>query len=63
MERMTTAQAATRLGVSPRRVRVLAKNGRIEGEKLGRDWILDAVSVDAYAISERKAGRPRREHG
>jgi hypothetical protein len=36
--------AATKLGVSPRRVRVLLNEGRIEGKKLGHDWIV--LSLD-----------------
>jgi len=33
-------EAAAKLGVSQRRVRVLLNEGRIEGKKLGRDWVV-----------------------
>ena len=33
-------EAASKLGVSDRRVRVLLNEGRIEGKKLGHDWVV-----------------------
>lgn len=37
-------EAAAKLGVSDRRVRVLLKEERIEGKKLGHDWVV--LSLD-----------------
>ena len=37
-------EAATKLGISDRRVRVLLNEGRIEGKKLGHDWVV--LSLD-----------------
>lgn len=37
-------EAAAKLGISDRRVRVLLKEGRIEGKKLGHDWVV--LSLD-----------------
>ncbi len=59
---LTTAEAADRLGVSPRRVRQLVRSGELTGEKRGRDLFLRATDVAAY---KRKPvgyphGRPRR---
>lgn len=33
-------EAAAKLGISPQRVRLLLSQGRIEGKKLGRDWVV-----------------------
>lgn len=42
---MSITEIAEKWGISPRRVRVLCANGRIEGAaKLGREW---AIPVDA----------------
>jgi len=37
-------EAAANLGISDRRVRVLLNEGRIEGKKLGHDWLV--LSLD-----------------
>ena len=44
----STAQAAEALGVSRRRVQTLIKQRRLDGEaeKWGRDWQIDAESVE-----------------
>ena len=54
---LTTAQAATRLGITPGRVRVLIRSGRLPAEKVGRDWVID--ETDLQSVSVRKPGRPR----
>jgi len=40
----TVKEASEQLRISERRVRYLLKEGRIEGKKLGRDWIV--LSLD-----------------
>ena len=42
----TTAEAARELGVTGARIRQLAAAGELKGEKRGRDWMLDAASVE-----------------
>jgi excisionase family DNA binding protein len=37
-------EAASKLGISDRRVRVLLSEGRLEGKKLGHDWVV--LSLD-----------------
>ena len=46
MPNITVAQAAALLGVTPQRVRALIKAGILEAEKWGRDWQIDAESVE-----------------
>jgi len=43
---LTTAEAARELGVSGARIRQLAAAGLLNGEKRGRDWMIDAESVE-----------------
>lgn len=43
---LTTAEAARELGVTEQRIRQLAAAGEIKGEKHGRDWMIDAASVE-----------------
>jgi excisionase family DNA binding protein len=40
----TTKQAAEKLGISPRRVRKLLEEGRIEGVKLGNTWVVSKLA-------------------
>ncbi|MGH7903658.1 MAG: helix-turn-helix domain-containing protein [Candidatus Dormibacteraceae bacterium] len=58
---MTQVAAAEILGVSRRRVRQLREEGRLRSEKIGRDWLVDAESVRAYAETARRSGKPRKE--
>jgi excisionase family DNA binding protein len=54
---LTTTEAASRLGITPRRVRALIAAGRLAATRIGRDWL---VADDALAsIATRKPGRPR----
>ena len=43
---LTTAEAARELGVPGARIRQLAAAGDIKAEKRGRDWMIDAASVE-----------------
>jgi hypothetical protein len=47
-------QTADRLGVTPERVRQLAKDRKLGGRQIGRVWLFDPHEIDAYA-SEREA--------
>lgn len=56
-EMLTVKQTAERLGVSVPRVHQLIKDGRLEANKIGRDWI---ISSDALTeeVMNRPTGRP-----
>jgi excisionase family DNA binding protein len=54
---LTTTEAAALLGVSRPRVLALIHLGTLQAKKHGRDWQVDAASVEAYKNSPRKAGR------
>ena len=51
---MTTAEAATELGVSVRRVQALIRAGRLAATKAGRDWLI--ASKDLATVRERPPG-------
>jgi len=53
---INTSQAASALGITPRRVLALIQSGRLPAVKVGRDWIIK--SSDLKLVSVRKAGRP-----
>lgn len=53
----TTAEAAALLGVSQRRVRVLAGHRRL-GQRFGRAILFTAA--DLAAMRDRRVGRPRK---
>ena len=44
--KITVTAAAALLGVTPQRVRFMIKAGILEAEKWGRDWQIDAESVE-----------------
>lgn len=54
---ISVEEAAIRLGVSPVRVRELIYAGRIDAQKLGRQWLVDEESL-AQKVWNRSPGRP-----
>lgn len=55
-ELLTTRQAAERLGITPNRLRVLIRQGRLPAVRFGRDWQIQAS--DLALVADRKTGRP-----
>jgi excisionase family DNA binding protein len=51
----TTAEAAAYLGVTPGRIRHYLKDGILEGERHGRDWLIPVKSLEKF---KRPTGRP-----
>ena len=49
-------EAAEQLKVSPRRVRFLLAEGRLEGKKLGRDWVVLNLDYKRKRKPKRKKG-------
>lgn len=54
--RLTTADAADRLRVTPERLTALARDGAL-GQKIGRSWVFTAKEVDAYKRRKTRPGR------
>lgn len=57
MAAITSKVAAARLGVSPRRVRALIKDGRLPAQRIGRDWLIE--EGDLERVRERPTGYPK----
>jgi excisionase family DNA binding protein len=57
-EILSTAEAATELGITVRRIQALLKAGRFVGaQKFGRDWMIPRSAMEA--VKTRKPGRPK----
>ena len=55
---LTTLQAAHKYGFSAAYVARLAQSGKIDAKKMGRDWLINDASMEAYSSSwqQRKPG-------
>lgn len=58
---MTTAQAATLLGLSRITIRRAIANGTLRARKVGRDWHITPAAVEAYRAGS--LGKPGRRSG
>lgn len=54
---LTTAEAAKKLGVTPRRVLQLIRTGRLPAQRFGPTYMIDPK--DLALVKNRKPGRPR----
>jgi excisionase family DNA binding protein len=58
-DQLTLAEAASRLGVSRRRVEAMVLNGQLPAERLGHQWVVAAASVRTLDHTMwREPGRP-----
>ncbi len=55
---VTTDQAAELLGVLPSSVNHLIYNHKIQGIKIGRDWLVFRPSLESYLETKSTKGRP-----
>ena len=58
MAKLTTTEAAARLGVTQARIRQLIAAKRLPATKQGRDWLIEERHLSSVAV--RKTGRPRK---
>lgn len=56
MNLLTTEQAAEQLGVTPARIRVLIREGRLPAARFGRSHMIN--EADLALVADRKPGRP-----
>jgi excisionase family DNA binding protein len=56
---LTTALAASLLGIQPDTVKRLCWRGVIKAEKRGRDWFISLEEVKRYKVERRRPGRQR----
>jgi hypothetical protein len=50
---LSLRDAAARSGLSASHLRLLARTGRLQAQKLGRDWFTTEAAVLAYLADER----------
>lgn len=50
--------AASKLGVSPRRVRQMLAGGKLSGQRLGREWVVDPRALERVRLRRELVGRP-----
>ena len=62
MNLLSTSQAAARLGVSARRVRMLIEEGALRAQQLGREWVIEDRAL-AHVKVYGKPGRPPKPAG
>jgi len=58
---LSVEQAAETLGVSGARVRAMLAAGQLEGEKVGRAWVVSAASVRRRLREGSHPGRPSKK--
>ncbi|MCX5991412.1 MAG: helix-turn-helix domain-containing protein [Chloroflexi bacterium] len=56
MKTYTTKEAAKELGLDPSHVRLLLEQGKIEGRKFGRDWVVLSLDYQRRRAPKRKKG-------
>lgn len=62
MELLNTNEAAKKMGVTAIRVRQLIREGKLEARQIGRDYVIEAGSLDSVKTYG-KAGRPKETGG
>lgn len=60
-ERITTKEAAGLTDYDPTHIRWLIREGRVEGKKFGRDWMVDKESLLDYAERMKKLGSAKHD--
>ena len=53
---ISLADAAKISGLSQGHLRLLAKQGKIEATKIGRDWLTTEEAIRAYMATDRRPG-------
>ncbi|MBQ9022041.1 MAG: helix-turn-helix domain-containing protein [Eggerthellaceae bacterium] len=56
---LSTKEAAQQLKVSEQRVRKMLADGQLQGEKLGRSWMVSEESVQQRKLHGAHPGRPK----
>lgn len=54
---MSLAEAAKLSGLTHDHLRRIAREGKLEATKIGRDWLTTSEALKAYLATERKPGR------
>lgn len=58
---ITLADAAELSGLSRSHLRLLVRQGKVWGTKLGRDWLTTEAAVQRYLSTERRPGPKKKD--
>jgi excisionase family DNA binding protein len=58
---LTVSEAAERLGLSIAMVRRYCALGKLQAQKMGRDWMIRRRDIERFAAAPRRNGRPCQE--
>lgn len=53
---ISLAEASQISGLSPAHLRLLVKQGKLWGIKIGRDWVTTTIALQKYLDSDRRPG-------
>ena len=53
---LTTNQASEKSGISQAHIRLLMEDRKLDGLKVGRDWLVETVSLEYYIANRPKRG-------
>jgi len=53
---ISLAEASQISGLSPAHLRLLVKQGKLWGIKIGRDWVTTTIALQNYLDSDRRPG-------
>jgi len=53
--------AANQSGLSPGYLRILVREGKMWGKKIGRNWVTTGEAVREYLARDLKPGRPKKD--
>jgi excisionase family DNA binding protein len=63
MAMLTTTEFAQQVGLTRARINQMLSDEEIEGEKLGRDWMIDEKYVEVVKSRPERRGRKRKTKG
>ena len=57
---ISLAEAASICGLSPDHLRRLAEQGKLNAQKIGRNWVTTKQALADYMINRNPRGRPKK---
>ena len=57
---LTSKQASAKSGISQAHIRLLMETRKLDGLKVGRDWLVETASLEYYMANRPKLGPKRK---
>jgi hypothetical protein len=58
---LTTNQASEKSGISQAHIRLLMETRKLDGLKVGRDWLVETVSLEYYMVNRPNRGPKKKK--